>query len=415
MSRAREQGTGGRILFVSPIVPAFSGSGVAMRAASLLQALAAEGWTIRLAVIPVFHQPEEKLAGALRALCETYHHPLPPPFRRPSRLERWRRAWFRERPSPLPGPPFHDPRWGQEIERSLGRRAGETLFIFRLLALRHLPLKRLRAAPFWFDMDEVDSAAAARAAQFFEHHGNLDEAHLYRQRTAAYLALEKRRLPLPRAIFVSSATERNRLPARWRGKCRLLPNIVAQREPLEPRPETAAPCRLLYVGSFGYPPNADAVLFFCRDIAPLLRRELDRPFELVVAGPDVDRQLEPLRGTEGVHLAGWVDELEPLYAETDLVIAPLRMGAGTRIKILEAFSYGRAVVATTVGAEGLDVTSGENLVLADTPQEFARACAELLKNRTQRENMARCGYALYQREHTPAALRQRLAAALAEG
>ncbi len=416
MSREGKQEKDRRVLFISPVTPAFSGGGLPMRAASLLQALAAEGWTIRLAVIPIFHQPEEPLDETIRAQCETYQHLNPPPSpRRLSRLQRWRHRWFPVPPSPLPGPPFQNPRWGREIERSLGRRPGEMLFVFRLLALRLLLPRQLRSAPFWFDMDEVDSAAAFRAARFFESQGSLEEARLHHQRTAAYLELEKKLLPLSRRIFVSSATERNRLPERWRGKGRLLPNIMALREPLPPRPPMDGPYRLLYVGTFGYPPNVDAIFFFCRDIAPLLRRELKRPFELVVAGPDPNRKLEPLRGTEGLHLTGWVEKLEPLYAETDLVIVPLRMGAGTRLKILEAFSHGRAVVATTVGAEGLDVTSGETLWLADTAEEFSRACAGLLHDRTRRQDMARSGYAYYQREHTPAALRRRLAAALAEG
>jgi glycosyltransferase involved in cell wall biosynthesis len=133
---------------------------------------------------------------------------------------------------------------------------------------------------------------------------------------------------------------------------------------------------ILFVGSLDYLPNADGVAFFARSILPLLREQDDRiTFRIVGVGQS--DSIVAVRSLPGVHLIGAVADLAPEYAAAGMLAVPLRAGSGTRIKILEAFQHRTPVVSTTKGAEGLAVTNGEHLLIADTPEEFAAACLRL--------------------------------------
>lgn len=133
---------------------------------------------------------------------------------------------------------------------------------------------------------------------------------------------------------------------------------------------------VLFVGSLDYLPNADGVAFFARSILPLLREQDDRiTFRIVGVGQS--RPIGGLKNLPGVHLIGAIADLTPEYAAAGMLVVPLRAGSGTRIKILEAFRYRTPVVSTTKGAEGLAATSGEHLLIADTPEELAAACLRL--------------------------------------
>lgn len=136
------------------------------------------------------------------------------------------------------------------------------------------------------------------------------------------------------------------------------------------------PRSILFVGSLDYLPNEDAVAFFARSILPLIRERDDRmTFRIVGVGQS--ESIAAVRRFPGVRLIGAVPDLVPEYASAGMLVVPLRAGSGTRIKILEAFQHRTPVVSTTKGAEGLAVTNGEHLLIADTPEEFAAACLRL--------------------------------------
>ena len=136
------------------------------------------------------------------------------------------------------------------------------------------------------------------------------------------------------------------------------------------------PRSILFVGSLDYLPNEDAVAFFARSILPLIRERDDRmTFRIVGVGQS--ESIAAVRSLPGVQLIGAVANLAPEYAAAGMLVVPLRAGSGTRIKILEAFQHRTPVVSTTKGAEGLAVTNDEQLLIADTPEEFAAACVRL--------------------------------------
>jgi len=149
---------------------------------------------------------------------------------------------------------------------------------------------------------------------------------------------------------------------------------------------------VLFVGLLSYAPNRDAMEWFAREALPNLAA--DDP-EVLVAGRDPGPGLQALaREQPRLRLLGFVPDLAPLYARAAVFINPMRGGGGTRLKMLGAMAAGKAVVSTTIGAEGLALTHGRDVVLADTPQAFAAEIRELLRDRTRAERMGRAARAL---------------------
>ena len=155
----------------------------------------------------------------------------------------------------------------------------------------------------------------------------------------------------------------------------------------QPLPEPASKPALLFLGVLSYPPNTDAVMWFVREIWPLVRGEIS-DVELRVAGHSPPSELQNLDSAEGISVSGYVKEPLSLYQQTHVVIVPLRAGGGTRLKILEAMALGRLVVSTSIGCEGLEVTSGVHLIVADTPGEFSAAVLMAMKDPQLRKDIA---------------------------
>ena len=138
-----------------------------------------------------------------------------------------------------------------------------------------------------------------------------------------------------------------------------------------------APATLLFVGSFAHAPNVDAVRWFAREVLPALHRR--RPdLRVVIAGPQPPPDIVRLANDTRVEVPGFVADLKPLYASATAFIAPIRVVAGVRVKLLEAFAARIPVVSTRAAAEGLDVVHGRELLLAEGATEFAEQTLRLL-------------------------------------
>lgn len=176
---------------------------------------------------------------------------------------------------------------------------------------------------------------------------------------------------------VASEVERSRLGAIGCELARVavVPNGVEEAYLDVSRPKAAN--RIVYPGALTFSANLDAVTYFLRDIWPILKRERSElTFEITGSHAGVD--VEALPNREGVVLAGHVEDIADTVARSSVCVVPLRLGGGTRLKILEAMALGTPVVASTKGAEGLDVRDGVHLLLADRPDEFARAVLSVL-------------------------------------
>lgn len=136
---------------------------------------------------------------------------------------------------------------------------------------------------------------------------------------------------------------------------------------------------LLFVGTMHYYPNIDAVRYFFEDIYPLIRQA--RPdIQVQIVGHRPPPEIQRLTRLPGVEVTGSVPDVRPYYEQAKVFIVPLRLGGGTRLKIVEAMAMGLPVVSTSVGAEGLEVRHGENILIADDPRAFADSVLRLLSD-----------------------------------
>ncbi len=139
-----------------------------------------------------------------------------------------------------------------------------------------------------------------------------------------------------------------------------------------PRPKSDCSISLVFTGSMDWRPNQDAARYFVSEVWPLILERYPDASVLWV-GRDPSPDILDLQKTRGVVITGTVDDVRPYIGNATVYIVPLRIGGGSRLKILEAMAMKKAIVSTTVGAEGLRVTDGQHLLLADTPSEFADA------------------------------------------
>jgi glycosyltransferase involved in cell wall biosynthesis len=162
--------------------------------------------------------------------------------------------------------------------------------------------------------------------------------------------------------------------------------VDTQKYPVAP-PANANPPRIVFTGSMDWEPNLDAVAYFCQDIFPRVRTEYPAAlFQIVGRNPHPRvRQL----ASEHVEVTGTVPSVAEYLRDATLVIVPLRIGGGTRLKIFEAMAMGKALISTSIGAEGLDVQSGRDLILADDPTAFAEAILSLIRDASLRRRYER--------------------------
>jgi glycosyltransferase involved in cell wall biosynthesis len=156
----------------------------------------------------------------------------------------------------------------------------------------------------------------------------------------------------------------------------------------------------LFVGTLGYYPNEEGIVYFCTRVLPLIRQASPRDVRVLVVGPGASPAIQDVAHARDVSLIGPVPDVRTVYRDADAVIVPIRAGGGTRIKVLEAFSYRRPVVATTLGVEGIAAQSGEHFLRGDTPAELADACLRLLVSPPLAERLADNAYVLFRHAYT---------------
>ncbi len=141
---------------------------------------------------------------------------------------------------------------------------------------------------------------------------------------------------------------------------------------------------LVFTGSMDWMPNEDGILYFVEEILPLIRKQ--RPTtRLMIVGRKPGNKIKALATSDrGIEVTGRVDDIRPYIAKGSVYVVPIRVGSGTRLKIFEAMAMGKAIVSTTIGAEGLPVTSGSDIVLADSPQNFADEVCRMLSSQEER-------------------------------
>jgi glycosyltransferase involved in cell wall biosynthesis len=299
-----------------------------------------------------------------------------------------------------------------------------------LLTLRAFTYYRYDAAPFRirlqqildegppFDIVHVDSLDLVRflpmlpsAVTVCVHHNVESELLRRRARTEtsspirAYLALQARltedaerrwcsQVALNVCVSPEDATTLERIAAG--GSFEVVPNGVDTEffHPSE-RPRRR---RVVFVGGSTWFPNRDALDYFCAQILPLLRGRFP-DLEVSWVGASRPGDIEWYWKRWGVNLTGYVKDVRPYVWDSECFVVPLRVGGGSRLKILDAWAMGMPLVSTTVGCEGLSAVDGENLLIADTAADFASKVAKVLEDRRLAAGLGRHARATVEREY----------------
>lgn len=143
--------------------------------------------------------------------------------------------------------------------------------------------------------------------------------------------------------------------------------------------------RLVFSGKMDYRPNVDAILWFYHEVLPLVRRKHEVTVDIVGMNPH--QRLDRLRQDPGIRLTGTVPDVRPFLTAADLYLVPMRVGGGTRFKVLEALALGLPTVSTSLGAEGIPVEHGRHILIADRPEDFAQEILRLLNKDKESEAM----------------------------
>ncbi|HET6315717.1 MAG TPA: glycosyltransferase family 4 protein, partial [Chloroflexota bacterium] len=157
---------------------------------------------------------------------------------------------------------------------------------------------------------------------------------------------------------------------------------------------------VITLGTLFYPPNADGVRWFLREVFPLIQKAR-ADFQLSVVGPRPPADIVQFgaRHAPSVTVTGYVPDLLPYLARAAVMVVPVRAASGMRVRILEALARGMPVVSTTMGVEGIDAAHGEHLLVADEPEAFAQAVVRLLDDPPLRKRLARNGRRLAEQRY----------------
>jgi len=380
------------LLYITPVMPSETGNGLAMRAASALSVLT-HHYDVSVLVVPLYPSgPGAKLPDWIDSRCLDLRWALPPDIP----------AEERDRP-------LVKAAWAESVSRAYWHDRFDIVHLFRTsvftFASRYLDRAGFGPVELHIDLDDLELRSGA-IAQDAGTGGDSDarqtamlEAHLINTWDRAYVC-----------SGVDKAFVEEHFPDR-RAAIEILPNSITVPESVNP-PRRGSPVTLLMVATFDYAPNTEAAVWFCRAILPVIREVTPEPVRVQFVGRGQAEAFLNLRFIPEVEFVGPVETLDRWYADADIVIAPLRRGGGTRIKILEALAHQRPVVSTSSGAEGLDLQNGTHLLIADRPHHFGKQCLRLIESAHLSDRLAMDGHQrvkeLYSHEAVTADLVRRL-------
>ncbi len=272
-----------------------------------------------------------------------------------------------------------------EMERALDRCLEES--DFDLIQLEYTQMAcyadRSRRIPTILTKHEVDFAACSRRARM--ESGFAGKARWFYN----YLQVLDREVKLTReadaAVCMTDPDARE-----LKRYCPSVPthviNTGVDLEYFRPPKLPAEGSRLVFVGAFQHLPNVEAMIYFCREVLPLVRKETPCA-ELFIVGSNPAPSILGLSEIPGVHVTGFVADIRPFMALSAVYVVPLRLGVGIRGKILEAWSMAMAVVSTPVGCAGLRCEHGKNILIADSTRELAAQITLSLRNPELRQRL----------------------------
>lgn len=374
-----------KILFLTPYLPSPPRSGGPRRVHGLMTGLAANH---DVAVLSLVDPREDQTAAinATRAYCRAVttvpnnRHGLATSAKRRLQLRSLLSAGSFERLV------YHEPAFQVALDRLLAHDAYDIINVeFAQMAPYRFPRGGGRRPRVVLDEHNIEydilrRTFAAEAGFDRKFYSYVNYWKLRREERAAWRRVDG-------CSLTSTRDERLLRDQNGAVPTAVVPNGVDV-EDFRPGTDAAcAPATLVFFGAISYYPNTDGLLFFLREIWPLLRaRHPD--VRLRIVGPEPPPSIARWAG-EAIEVTGFVDDVRPYIAGATAIIAPLRIGGGTRLKIVEAMAMGKTIVATPIGAEGLDVADGEDILLADDAAGFAAQIGRALDDAALRERLGR--------------------------
>lgn len=222
-----------------------------------------------------------------------------------------------------------------------------------------------------------------------------------------FLNLEKNLCPKFDVCICVSAEDANRLKSiSPHAKTDVIPNGV-DTDYFKPMDTKEDESQIVFVGSMDWQPNEDAVLYFCDQIFPLIKSDIPNVKFYIVGSNPTERVLK-LKNIDGVIVTGLVDDVRSYMSQSAVFVVPLRIGGGTRLKILQALAMKKAVVSTSIGCEGLGLKHNEHLLISDDPIEFAKSVILLIKDRELRHGLGEKGRKLVEDQYDWKAISMKL-------
>jgi len=252
---------------------------------------------------------------------------------------------------------------------------------------------------------DVDDMPSAFAHTVWKNGAGLKEK--FKAGVTMLLLSRRERLWKNRFSVLSVCSEPDRQHLGGGEHVHVIPNGF-QRPAQEPLRNPIDPPRIGFIGLFSYSPNLEGMRWFVRECWPLVKREIPNA-RLRVAGKDSDGPLKP--AGPDIDALGFVADPAAEIATWSVMVVPVLHGAGTRVKIADAFSRKCPVVSTCLGAFGYEVQSGRELLMADDPDSFAAACVALIRDRASASAMAERAFAAFLEKWTWDAIAPRIQAA----
>jgi glycosyltransferase involved in cell wall biosynthesis len=406
-----------RLLLLAPVMPSDRGNGVAMRAGFFLDAYSSR-FDVDLVVAPVagslessrFVRSRVQRLAILDVARADSHYALVESVRDPqARLDAFRRYGrpsLAARISPACRP----------LEALIGDTAYAAVHVFRLYLAELATLwlgKERDHTRIVLDCDENDALTYRRIAAMERRRQNFIAADWAEAEAEAFAGWAAAWLPKFDLVFAASRQDAKSL-AGFALRTQVVPNTVPATAD-RPFARRRRPPTILFVGTLGYPPNADAVTWFVSRVWRRLARALRQRVRLVVVGRNAPAAIDRLRSQRGITVSGSVADIGCCYRDADLAIVPLRAGGGTRIKIIEAASHGVPLVTTAFGAEGTTFQRGIDVLMANDETSFLRACLLLLRNGSLARRLAARARVKAKRDYSPAYWRARVTRLVCDG
>ncbi len=395
-----------RVLFVALTSPFPPNNGHRLKTWALLQALAQEGHQVTLLILAAPGERADDVSGLLQS-CQRVQVIRTPG----ANGARWGEYTGRARAlfSRLPYGAwrFRCPPLTKRIEEEIASGRFDVVLYDGVYNMVNLPASL--PVPVLLNKDDIAYVIVQRYLQLERNPAK----KLYGWLEAQKLRSWERRACYRATTMVSSEYDGQLLRALCPGgRIVVAPNVV-DIDKYEPAGEGDS-FTVLHQGGMDWHPNRDAVEFFIIAILPELRR-LAPGVKFLVAGRNPPEGFRKrFAGVPEVEFTGTVPDMRPLIAKSAVCVVPLRIGSGTRLKILEAGAMGKAIVSTRMGAEGLDFVDGEEILLADGPRAFARAVADLLSDAGRRRAMGLAARRRVETQYSLPILRAAVRQALAQ-